>query len=42
VLPAGAVASVVVDGGMPAGYTITIDWPVAGLGVQRLVLPVTT
>jgi prepilin-type N-terminal cleavage/methylation domain-containing protein len=42
VLPAGAVAGVVVDGGMPARYTITIEWPVAGLGVQRLVLPVTT
>jgi hypothetical protein len=27
---------------MPARYTITIEWPVAGLGVQRLVLPVTT
>jgi Tfp pilus assembly protein PilV len=41
-LPAGAVSSVKVDGGMPAGYTITIEWPVIGLGVQRLVLPVTT
>ena len=42
VLPAGAIASVEVDGGMPACYTITIEWPVIGLGVQRLVLPVTT
>ncbi len=42
VLPTGAVASVEVDGSMPAGYTITIEWPVIGLGVQRLVLPVTT
>ncbi len=42
VLPAGAVASVVVDDGMPAAYLISIEWPVAGLGVQRLVLPVTT
>ena len=42
VLPAGAVAGVEVDGGMPAEYTITIEWPVIGLGVQRLVLPVTT
>lgn len=42
VLPAGAVASVAVDGGIPAAYTITIEWPVTGLGVQRLVLPVTT
>lgn len=42
VLPAGAIASVVVDDGMPAAYIISIEWPVAGLGVQRLVLPVTT
>ena len=42
VLPAGAVAGVEVDDGIPAAYTITIEWPVAGLGVQRLVLPVTT
>ncbi len=41
-LPMGAVASVVVDDGMPAAYIISIQWPVAGLGVQRLVLPVTT
>ena len=27
---------------VPARYRITIEWPVAGLGVQRLVLPVTT
>ena len=42
VLPAGANASVEVGGGIPAAYTITIEWPVAGFGVQRLVLPVTT
>ena len=42
VLPAGAVARVEVDGEVPARYTITIEWPVTGLGVQRLVLPVTT
>lgn len=42
VLPAGAVASVVVDDGMSATYLISIEWPVAGLGVQRLLLPVTT
>jgi len=28
--------------GMPAEYRITIEWPVAGLGLQRIVLPVTT
>jgi len=27
---------------VPARYRITIEWPVAGLGMQRLVLPVTT
>lgn len=42
VLPAGTVASVVADDVMPAAYLISIEWPVAGLGVQRLVLPVTT
>ncbi len=42
VLPAGASASVTVDDGTPARYMISIEWPVAGHGVQRLVLPVTT
>jgi prepilin-type N-terminal cleavage/methylation domain-containing protein len=41
-LPAGAVASVDVEAGLPARYRITIEWPVTGLGMQRLVLPVTT
>lgn len=41
-LPVGAVARVEVDAGLPARYRITIEWPVAGLGTQRLVLPVTT
>lgn len=41
-LPAGADAHVELAPGPPAGYRITIEWPVAGLGQQRLVLPVTT
>ncbi len=41
-LPAGTVARVEVDAGPPAAYRITIEWPVSGLGMQRLVLPVTT
>jgi prepilin-type N-terminal cleavage/methylation domain-containing protein len=41
-LPAGTVARVEVDAGVPDRYRITIEWPVAGLGMQRLVLPVTT
>jgi len=42
VLPAGSVARVDVEVAVPARYRITIEWPVAGLGMQRLVLPVTT
>jgi prepilin-type N-terminal cleavage/methylation domain-containing protein len=42
ILPAGSIASVEVEAGIPARYRITIEWPVAGLGLQRLVLPVTT
>jgi prepilin-type N-terminal cleavage/methylation domain-containing protein len=41
-LPAGSTATLAVDAGLPARYRITIEWPVAGLGMQRLVLPVTT
>lgn len=41
-LPEGASAHVDRDGAMPEGYLIRIEWPVAGVGMQRLVLPVTT
>ncbi|MGH8131149.1 MAG: type IV pilus modification PilV family protein [Steroidobacteraceae bacterium] len=41
-LPAGSLASVEVGDGIPANYRILIEWPVAGVGMQRLVLPVTT
>jgi type IV pilus assembly protein PilV len=41
-LPAGSTARVELAPGMPAEYRITIEWPVAGLGLQRIVLPVTT
>jgi Tfp pilus assembly protein PilV len=41
-LPPGAVARVERLEASPAGYLIRIEWPVAGLGPQRLVLPVTT
>jgi Tfp pilus assembly protein PilV len=41
-LPAGSSAEVAVEAGLPARYRITIEWPVAGLGLQRIVLPVTT
>jgi len=41
-LPAGSGATVESEAGVPARYRITIEWPVAGLGMQRLVLPVTT
>jgi Tfp pilus assembly protein PilV len=41
-LPAGATARVERDDASPAGYLIRIEWPVAGVGMQRLVLPVTT
>jgi prepilin-type N-terminal cleavage/methylation domain-containing protein len=41
-LPAGALASVEMDETGTGPYLIRIEWPVAGLGMQRLVLPVTT
>lgn len=41
-LPAGAVARVEVGEGWPTTYTLSIEWPVAGMGMQRIVLPVTT
>lgn len=41
-LPAGASATVERDGETPEGYMIRIEWPVAGLGIQRLVLQVAT
>ncbi len=41
-LPAGASARVERDAETPEGYRIHIEWPVAGVGMQRLVLPVTT
>ena len=42
ILPAGSAARVEIAPGVPAQYRITIEWPVAGLGMQRVVLPVTT
>ena len=41
-LPEGSAARVEQAAGEPAQYRITIEWPVAGLGLQRIVLPVTT
>ena len=41
-LPAGTSARVERDDETPARYLIHIEWPVAGAGMQRLVLPVTT
>ncbi|MGQ0384341.1 MAG: type IV pilus modification PilV family protein [Gammaproteobacteria bacterium] len=41
-LPEGAVAHVDADGAAPTLYRITIEWPVAGLGDQRLTFAVTT
>ena len=41
-LPAGSAARVEQEAGEPPRYRITIEWPVAGLGLQRIVLPVTT
>jgi Tfp pilus assembly protein PilV len=41
-LPVGASARVDRDGATPQGYLIRIEWPVAGVGMQRLFLPVTT
>lgn len=42
VLPAGADARAEPVGAGPAAYRITIDWPVAGSGMQRFTLAVTT
>jgi prepilin-type N-terminal cleavage/methylation domain-containing protein len=42
VLPTGSVARVEADESNPVNYVISIQWPVAGVGIQRLVLPVTT
>ncbi len=41
-LPETAVARVDAVGGEPAAYRITIEWPAAGSGTQRLTLAVTT
>jgi prepilin-type N-terminal cleavage/methylation domain-containing protein len=41
-LPAGAIARVEIDGTVPPRYVIRIEWPVAGIGIQRVTLPVTT
>lgn len=41
-LPAGTVARVEAGDSWPATYTLFIEWPVAGVGMQRLVLPVTS
>lgn len=40
-LPAGSTARVHAGRTNPAGYRIEIEWPVAGSGRNRLVLPVT-
>ncbi len=42
VLPTGSVARIEADDSIPVNYVISIEWPVAGVGIQRLVLPVTT
>lgn len=41
-LPAGSDARVDFDETPPLHYVIRIEWPVAGVGMQRVVLPVTT
>jgi type II secretory pathway pseudopilin PulG len=41
-LPVGSHARVEAGGVHPAHYTIVIEWPVAGQGLQILRLPVTT
>jgi Tfp pilus assembly protein PilV len=41
-LPAGSDARVDIDGTPPPRYVIRIKWPVAGVGMQRIQLPVTT
>ena len=40
-MPAGSTARVDAARASPAGYQIEIEWPVAGSGRNRLVLPVT-
>ena len=42
ILPAGSATRVEQLPGEPSQYRITIEWPVAGHGLQRIVLPVTT
>lgn len=42
VLPVGNQVRVEAAGAQPARYTIVIEWPVAGQGLQSLRLPVTT
>ena len=41
-LPSGSTASVEAGESIPVSYLIYIEWPVAGVVTQRLVLPVTT
>jgi len=41
-LPAGGIAKIEIDESTPARYLIRIEWPVAGVGTQHFVLPVTT
>lgn len=41
-LPAGSTARVDVEGARPARYSIQIEWPVTGRGLQRLRIPVAT
>ena len=41
-LPAGCSARLDMDEDNPGRYLVRIEWPVAGFGMQRIVLPVTT
>jgi prepilin-type N-terminal cleavage/methylation domain-containing protein len=41
-LPSGSRASVELDADVPGRYLVRIEWPAAGVGIQRVVLPVTT
>lgn len=41
-LPAGGMARIEIDESNPPRYLIRIEWPVAGVGTQHFVLPVTT
>ena len=41
-LPTGSTARLQVSRAHPAAYRIEIQWPVAGSGLNRLVVPVTT